>query len=822
MTWYKTQAEALKSMTEQQHSILVKKGDYEFGSFGDQEAFIDYIEECKPVDRIFYEVLIANHPQRMFSDIDGEGLSITREEVYQQWEKLMSEVLSICGLAKYNVNKVKLLNSTGDKISGHWSYLPGDRVFRNSSEQKKFWQYVEHVIEDKYFDLCFTKKRADGKTELRTVLDISVYNNNRAMRTIYSHKEGSSRVLMPVRLRNGKLKTLKNVNPQDYLIYVEPYSATEFFEPKIPPYTKLKKSYKKQESIEELILKSVPNVEVSELTGRLFKLKTVGTRKCILGGETNETDNCFVIWKRDGLYFGCHDSECEGKLKKIQELAKPMDALPAGATLVDLRQMALKCKTFEQRRTLIDACVAWFNRTHCLIKANKTFVLEEFKDIDEDDEYTVGIKYKDLKSVVVDFSNKNLTTSLTDAEIEKHKKVLGPNPQTVSTYGEWIKHVNRREVDKIIFDPKIYYNPTPDSKRFYNLFDGFEISRESVKNVQIEDDFEDQAFFDHLLQRWCSGDFKAYNIVLNVFAHILQKPWEKLNISVILRSTERTGKGLPINIFKRIIGSKYFFQPSNPKQVLGDFNSGMKSCLFLFLDEMVWGGDKEKAGTLKKLVTESSNYINEKFAPVIKVKNNSMVFMASNEDWVVPAGATEQRWLVLNVSDELATCPKPQKNKIVSDIRSIDIRMLAKFLYDRDLAGWSHRETVNTQGLRDQKIQSLSAIRRWWLDELHNENLRFNTWTNKKSLYQSYQEESADKRHMTERKFWIDMKHILGKDFRQKRVMEMGARKLKILLPSIERCRERWRELYNDEGWGFGISDDEDATSDPNQSNEEE
>ena len=28
--------------------------------------------------------------------------------------------------------------------------------------------------------------------------------------------------------------------------------------------------------------------------------------------------------------------------------------------------------------------------------------------------------------------------------------------------------------------------------------------------------------------------------------------------------------------------------------------------------------------------------------------------MASNEDWVVPAGATEQRWLVSNVSDELA------------------------------------------------------------------------------------------------------------------------------------------------------------------------
>ena len=227
----------------------------------------------------------------------------------------------------------------------------------------------------------------------------------------------------------------------------------------------------------------------------------------------------------------------------------------------------------------------------------------------------------------------------------------------------------------------MFYDNSPQSKNYYNLFTGFEISKDDVKEIQVPDNFEEHPFFAHIFKRWCSGDKQVYNAVLNVFAHILQKPWEKLQISIILKSTMRTGKGIPLQIFKRIIGNQYFFQPSNSNQVLGNFNGQMRNCLVCFMDEMVWGGDKEKAGTIKKLATETVNYINDKFAPIIKVKNIANLFMASNEEWVVPAGATEQRWLVLNVDDELAICSKPMKNKIVKEILDIDIKQLAKFFY---------------------------------------------------------------------------------------------------------------------------------------------
>jgi hypothetical protein len=283
-------------------------------------------------------------------------------------------------------------------------------------------------------------------------------------------------------------------------------------------------------------------------------------------------------------------------------------------------------------------------------------------------------------------------------------------------------------------------------------------------------------------------------------------------MSVILKSTMRTGKGMPLQIFKQIIGNKYFFQPSKPDQVLGSFNGQMRNCLVCFMDEMVWGGDKEKAGTIKKLVTETVNYINEKFTPTIKVKNISNIFMASNEEWVVPAGATEQRWLVLNVDDELAVCDKPQKKKLIQDILSVDLKQLAKFFYERDLSNWSHRETVNTIGLREQKIQSLSGIHKWWLtcldkclipdeeNNILNETGNFDTFIDKDLTY-ICAEKTMKEKHMNETKFWLEMKKILGKEYKTKRLMKNKVRRQYVYIPTLAICRERWQMLYNDDGW---------------------
>ena len=816
--WHTKQEDAILAMERSKATILAKWGNFHFTSFSDQDEFLDFISECKEEERQFFEVLMAGKPQLMFADLDGAGLSITRVELYEEWEILMKQVFNDTGLT-FKPSNVRLLNSTGDKISGHWSYL--GLSFKNSEEQKEFWLYVDFIIERDYPKLCFLRKRADEKLELMNVLDIAVYSKNRAMRTIYSHKGGSDRVLKPCKVKSGKILSLKQYNPIDYLIYAP--VATEFYDLKIPKFEKLKHKYLTQDDIQKLILQYVPNVEISEVSGRMFKLRNVGTRVCIINGEENLTDNSYVIWRRDGLYFGCHDSGCNGHMKKICELAIEQSAKKY--TIDDFRTMASECKTFKDRVKLESLIVDWMNKKYCLVKANKTFIVEEFIDVDEDDKLCKGTKYKDIKSFLTDFSNKILLTKLPPEETEGHKADVKCN--VINTPNTWLCHPNRYEVDKIIFDPKMFYDNSPQSKNYYNLFTGFEISKDDVADIQVPDNFEEHPFFAHILKRWCSGDKQVYNVVLNVFAHILQKPWEKLQMSIILKSTMRTGKGIPLQIFKKIIGNQYFFQPSNSNQVLGNFNGQMRNCLVCFMDEMVWGGDKEKAGTIKKLATETVNYINDKFAPIIKVKNIANLFMASNEEWVVPAGATEQRWLVLNVDDELAICSKPLKNKIVKEILDIDIHQLAKFFYDRDLKGWSHRETINTAGLREQKIQSLSYIHRWWLNCLNKRiipddvdgicsmvNGNFGCFAEKDIIYKFAEKDIKDK-HINETKFWLEMKRVIGDEYKIKRKMVDGTRKYFVNIPSVDVCRKRWGELYNDEDWQW---DDDDCADECKES----
>ena len=159
-------------------------GQLHFATFLNQNEFVEYIEDTPEQQRQFFEVLKEGRPQRMFADLDCEGLSINRIHLLEQWQMLIQRVFKDVGL-EYNQNYVKLLNSSGNKISFHWSYL--GKSFKNSEEQKLFWQYVEHIIEQEYPELCFLRTRSDNKMELMNFLDISVYSKNRAMRTYHSH-----------------------------------------------------------------------------------------------------------------------------------------------------------------------------------------------------------------------------------------------------------------------------------------------------------------------------------------------------------------------------------------------------------------------------------------------------------------------------------------------------------------------------------------------------------------------------------------------------------------------------------------------------------
>jgi hypothetical protein len=138
----------------------------------------------------------------------------------------------------------------------------------------------------------------------------------------------------------------------------------------------------------------------------------------------------------------------------------------------------------------------------------------------------------------------------------------------------------------------------------------------------------------------------------------------------------------------------------------------------LFADECFFAGDRSHAGILKALATEKSLMIEPKGFPAFPVPNYLHIFMASNNDWVVPASLLSRRFFVLDV------LPLHQGDRAYFNAlwRQMEHEGgLAAMLHDllkRDLGDWHPRQIIRTPALRDQQLLSLDSLDphdAWWL-----------------------------------------------------------------------------------------------------------
>jgi hypothetical protein len=123
--------------------------------------------------------------------------------------------------------------------------------------------------------------------------------------------------------------------------------------------------------------------------------------------------------------------------------------------------------------------------------------------------------------------------------------------------------------------------------------------------------------------------------------------------------------------------------------------------------------------------------------------------MASNDDWVVPAGLDERRYFILDVSEE-----KIQDHAYFGAIvKQMDDGGCAAMLHEllhRDISTFEVRKVPNTDALDDQKKRSLK-VEVAWLQEvlargyvyrskhgLTDEFNRWMEWVSTAVLYESY------------------------------------------------------------------------------------
>ena len=284
------------------------------------------------------------------------------------------------------------------------------------------------------------------------------------------------------------------------------------------------------------------------------------------------------------------------------------------------------------------------------------------------------------------------------------ERVQLPNTsRKVSVAEIWLKHPKRLKYSGIVMDPR---GAAGDDK--LNLWRGWAVAPKPGEWSLLRN------LIDETL---CGGDTKSGEYVRRWIAFMLKRPAESPETAIAFRGSEGTGKGTLGRALMRIAGP-HGLTVASSSQLAGRFNAHLRNCIFLFADEALWPGQKDAEGLLKQLVTEPVISYEAKGRDIVPGRNLVHLMLASNEKWIVPAGADARRFAVFDVSDN-----RKGDRKFFGELdKQLADGGLAGMVHDLmalDLDGWHPAlDLPRTAALADQKQRSLSHIMKWWQELL--------------------------------------------------------------------------------------------------------
>jgi uncharacterized protein DUF5906 len=216
---------------------------------------------------------------------------------------------------------------------------------------------------------------------------------------------------------------------------------------------------------------------------------------------------------------------------------------------------------------------------------------------------------------------------------------------------------------------------------------------------------------DHIYTVLASGDKEAGRYIEWWTAWLAQNPGLPAEAVLALKGDEGSGKGAFARALLRWFGI-YGLPISDPKHLIGSFSGHLQHCCLLYLDEAFAANNAGAEGRLKSLVTEPTITIEPKYFQPFQVPNLLHILMASNNDWVVPAGHGSRRYAVYSAS-----------NARVGDFEyfrrlnaELDAGGAEAMLWDMlrlDLGRWHPKQIYETDALLEQKQFTLHGLNAW-------------------------------------------------------------------------------------------------------------
>jgi hypothetical protein len=437
-------------------------------------------------------------------------------------------------------------------------------------------------------------------------------------------------------------------------------------------------------------------------------------------------------------------------------------------------------REYREQAESADDQLAEMNKRHAVIVSGKVRVLSWRKTHPK-----IEREAPDVQSFE-DFANRY-----------KHKRVIAgfnengrPVEKPMGRW--WLEHPRRREIFGLCFEP----GDGPDVDGFQNLWRGWGVDpkpgdwslmREHIRTVLAN---EDVASDDYIV-RWA--------------AWAIQNPGKQAEAALVFKGGRGTGKGFFGRALKDVFG-QHGLHIKSSKHLTGDFNLHLRDCCLLFADEALAPGDKGAEARLKGLITEPDLTIEGKGIDLVTEPNHLHVVMASNENWVVPAGNDERRFAVFNVSSAR------QQNELYFGALDSQLRGggLAAMLYDlmaMQLGGWHPRHSIpQTDALRAQQVESLDGFEAFVFDMLSTDGFPMVTILSAGGEFVAtgeLREAAADwlKSHSGNRQLTNQKIAGLMKSLGAKRYRRGGGGYNGFLLPGLALMRANWDVLHFPWAW---------------------
>ena len=447
------------------------------------------------------------------------------------------------------------------------------------------------------------------------------------------------------------------------------------------------------------------------------------------------------------------------------------------------------------RENAVDPWLTYFNDRYAVIKkyGGKCLIITEVED-------HALKRTRLMKMTMNEFSNGYENKNVKIGE-DSHG-----NPKYKPAGTWWRTNAQRRQFDTIAFAPE--HETKEDC---YNMWKGFAV--ESIPG-------ECGLFLQHVQENVCGGNKEHYDYLIGWLARMMQSPGQPGEVAVVLRGKRGVGKSFFTKVVGRLLG-RHYMPISNSGHLVGHFNSHLRDLILLFADEAFYAGDKRHESVLKMIITEDTIPIEAKGVDVESAPNYIHLIIASNEIHVIPAGADERRFFVLDVGTAHQK-DSPYFAAIAKQMDSGGYEALLYYLRTHDISEYEVRDVPTTEALREQKLLSLDPDSEWWYQKLLQGQLLYDggEWPEtvmNRDLIDDYvdhvRRHNVLRGRSSETRLGRFIKQVLPRlrTYRRRVTVEtptndgyMIKKNIQALfyrMPTLEECRKRWETLHGATYW---------------------